>query len=328
MTTTRKNPMRRKYYASIGALSTLILIAAALPSRAQDYFLHRLPAFQVPASDSFQTDVLNRLAQTGEYLPDDPPRLARLAVLNSISMLVNVRADLPDSLGGQELDQEITALWNDSQAFYDYVSTSNLDDAESLEQAGVLLEAVAAGHRRVQSTLGVFPGVSGRAANDLQSFSLLLGHVDSLVGALEPDASGQAPRAQPPPAGPDSLRRQAQIAANSLVDFITKVGDAGRGRPQRDVLIADLNVVLNRLQSFCRLLSVDPSLAETQRSFRDARRALWSAESRLLNLRWGAGLDAHWRLVRGQLNDISNALGLPRVIVPAAAEQPRRSNPS
>ncbi len=78
---------------------------------------HRLPAFQAPASDSLEAEMLSRLALTGEYQPDDLPRLARLAVLESISMLVNVRADLPDSVLGNQLDQEITALWNGSQDF-------------------------------------------------------------------------------------------------------------------------------------------------------------------------------------------------------------------
>ncbi len=54
------------------------------------------------------------------------------------------RTDLPDSLGGEELDQAITALWNDSQAFYDYVNNSPLDDIESLERAHDLLTAVSA----------------------------------------------------------------------------------------------------------------------------------------------------------------------------------------
>ena len=232
---------------------------------------HRLPAFQAPASDSLETNVLSRLAQTGEYLPDDLPRLARLAVLNSISMLVNVRADLPDSLGGEELGQQITALWNDSQAFYDCVNNAPLDDFESLELARDLLAAVSAGHRRVQSTLGVLPGLSGRAATDLQSFSRLLGHVDSLVETLESNASSQTPPSQAA-ASPASLRRQAQIAANLLVDLIARVGAAGRDRPEHDALIADLTATLDRLQRFCRLLSLDPSLAETQSSFRDARR--------------------------------------------------------
>ncbi len=288
---------------------------------------HRLPALQAPASDSVETNVLSRLAQTGEYLPDDLPRLARLAVLNAISMLVNVRADLPDSQGGEELDQEITALWNDSQAFYDYVNNAPLDDFESLERVRDLLAAVSAGHRRVQSTLGVLPGLSGRAASDLQSFSRLLGHVDSLVETLESNASSQAPPAQAL-ASPASLRRQAQIAANLLVDLIATLGAAGHGRPEHDALIADLAGTLERLQRFCRLLSLDPSVEETRISFRDARRNLWRAEGRLLNLPRHAGLEAKWRPVRSQMNAISDALGLPRVIEPAASSAPRPITPS
>ncbi len=312
MSKTRDKPGSAKRHAPMSVLFALAVLAGPRAVHAQDSMQHRLPAFQVPASDAFETSVLSRLAQTGEYLPDDLPRLARLAVLNSISMLVNVRADLPDSILGGQLDQDITALWDDSQTFYDYVNSSLLDDDESLERAAVLLAAVDAGHRRVQSTLGVFPGLSPRAANDLQSFSRLLEHVDSLVGILESNASSQAP---PAPAGPDSLRLQAQIAANLLVDLIAKVGAAGRGRPARDALVTDLTDMLDRLQSFCRLLSLDPSLAETQDSFRDALPPMWRAESRLLHTQSRAGLERPWRVVRERMNAISDALLLPRVIV-------------
>jgi hypothetical protein len=304
-----------KRHALVSALCALALFAGPSAVHAQDGMQHRLPAFQAPASDSLETSVLSRLAQTGEYLPDDLPRLARLAVLNSIAMRVNVRADLPDSILGEQLDQDITALSNDSQTFFDFVNSSFLDDDQSLERAAVLLAAVAAGHERVQSTLGTLPGLSGRAAENLQSFSKMLEHADSLMGVLESNASNLAPPGPEPAAGPDSLRRQAQIAANLLVELIGKVGDAGRGRPARDPLVTDLTETLDRLQSFSRLLSLDPSLPETQDSFRDALRPMWRAESRLVHTQARAGLEPHWRVVRERMNAISDALQLPRVIV-------------
>jgi hypothetical protein len=330
MSKTRDKPgSAKKRQARMSVLFALAVLAGPRAVHAQDGMQHRLPAFQAPASDALETSVLSRLAQTGEYLPDDLPRLARLAVLNSISMRVNVRADLPDSILGGQLDQDLTALSNDSQTFYDFVNSSTLDDDESLERAADLLAAVDAGHRRVQSTLGAFPGLSVRAANDLQSFSRLLEHVDSLVGILESNASSQTPPAQEPAVGPDSLRRQAQIAANLLVDLIAKVGDAGRGRPGRDALVTDLTDMLNRLQSFCRLLSLDPSLSEIQDSFRDARPPMWRAESRLLHAQWRAGLERPWRVVRERMNAISDALPLPRVIVLSPSDRldvaPRRA---
>jgi hypothetical protein len=110
--------------------------------------------------------------------------------------------------------------------------------------------------------------------------------------------------------------------ANLVVALISKVGDAGRGRPERDALMTDLTDVLEGLHGFCRLLSVDPTLAEIRSSFRDARRQMWRAESRLLHLEWRAGLEAPWRLVRERVNAISDALGLPRVIVAAPLARP------
>jgi hypothetical protein len=302
------------------AAVVMAVLAGNRASSAQD-IQHRLPAFQAPASDSLESEMLSRVSLTGQFQPDDLPRVARLAVLNSISMLVNVRADLPDSVLGNQIDQEITGLWNSSQAFYEVVSTPP-SDAASVARAQFLLAEVDAGYRRLASSLGELPGVSDRAADNLRSFSRLLGPVNSLMGTLEADVASQA---QPTPERPlslDSLRREAQIVANLLVPLIGKAGDVGRGRPGRDALITDLTDLLDRLQGFCRLLSIEPPLAEIQGSFRDARRQMWRTESRLLHVEWRASLEPPWRDVRQRMNALSDALGLPRVIVAAPVARP------
>jgi hypothetical protein len=303
--------------------SAFLVLTCSRASRAQDdQVQHRPPGFQAPGNDSLETEVLARLSQTGQYQPDDLPRLARLAVLESISMLVNVRADLPNSVAGNQLEEELTALWNDSQAFYEFVSTAPSDDAASVARAGALLAVVDAGYRQIQGSLGALPGLSDRAADDMKSLSRLLGDVDSIMGTLESNAANQALPAQQPPARSDTLRGEAQIAANLVVALIGKVAEAGRGRPGRDALITDLTDMLDRLQGFCRLLSLDPPFAEIQADFRENRRQLWRTESRLVHLEWRAGLEPSWRLVRERMNGISDALGLPRVIVPAPSPRP------
>ena len=174
-------------------LAALLVLACAAVAAAQD-IQARLPAFQAPASDSLQSEMMSRISLSGQLQPGDLARLSRLAVLNSISMLVNVRADLPNSPAGYRLDQELSALWNSSEAFYEVVSTSPLD-AESVAQAQYWLEAVLAAQRRVESSLGEFPGLSPRAADDLQSLSRLLGPIGSAMGSLESalaDAAGPA----------------------------------------------------------------------------------------------------------------------------------------
>ena len=100
-----------KRIACVSITAAIAVLAGATTAAAQDdQVQHRLPAFQAPASDSLETEVLARLNRTGEYLPDDLPRLARLAVLESISMLVNVRADLRGSLTGNQLEEQVTAV--------------------------------------------------------------------------------------------------------------------------------------------------------------------------------------------------------------------------
>ena len=147
---------------------TLLRIAAAIffiacpaAARAQDV-QHRLPAFQAPASDSLESEMMTRLSVTGELEPGDLARLARLNVLNSISMLVNVRADLPSSTTGNQLEQEMTSLWNSSEAFYEVVSSAPLDKT-SLAEAQYWLDSVTASQRQLSTSLGGFPGLSTRA---------------------------------------------------------------------------------------------------------------------------------------------------------------------
>ncbi len=307
----------KKRLARMSSIAAIAVLCLRTTARAQDdQVQHRLPAFQAPASDSLETAVLARLKQTGEYLPDDLPRLARLAVLESISMLVNVRADLRDGITGNQLEEEITALWNDSQAFYEFVTTSPNDDAASVARASELLAFVDADYRQVQGSFGALPAVSDRAFDDLRALTQLLGHVNSLMGSMEANAANQAqPPAQQGMVRRDSLRAEAQITANLVVALIGTAGENGRGRPGRDALVTDLTDLLERLQDFCRLVSIEPPLEEIRGSFSDARRQMWRTESRLTHLPWRAGLLPSWRQVRDRMNAISDALGLPRVIV-------------
>jgi hypothetical protein len=295
-----------------------LVLACTAAAAAQD-IQARLPAFQAPASDSLQSEMMSRISLNGQLQPGDLPRLSRLAVLNSISMLVNARADLPNSPAGNRLDQELMSLWDSSEAFYEVVSTSSLD-TESLAQAQYWLESVFAAQRRVESSLGEFPGLSPRAADDLQALSRLLGPIGSAIGSLESalaDANGL-----PAERGfnLEALRRDAQLVANDLVALIGKAGDAGRGRPARDAVVTELTDMLERVQSFSRLLSIQPSQNAVQDSFRIARRQMWRVDGRITQLEWRAVLERPWRDVRNKLNEVSNELGLPRVIeVPPAA---------
>jgi hypothetical protein len=288
------------------------VLACPGPSGAQD-IQSRLPAFQAPISDNLQSEMMSRISLTGQLQPGDLARLSRLAVLNSISMLVNVRADLPNSPAGNLLEQELASLWDSSEAFYEIVSEPSLD-ADSLAQAKYWLEAVFAAQRGVESSLGEFPGLSPRAAVDLRSFSRLLGPIESAIGSLESNLADAAGPAAPPPLSLDLLRRNAQFVANDIVSLIARAGDVGRGRPARDAMVTELTDLLERVQAFSRLLAIQPSQKAVQDSFRIARRQMWRVESRITHLDWRAGIERPWRNVRDQMNAVSNELGLPRVI--------------
>jgi hypothetical protein len=213
------------------------------------------------------------------------------------------------------------SLWNSSEAFYEVVSTSPLD-YDGLAQAEYWLDTVFADQRRVNASLGEFPALSPRAADNLQSFSRLLGPISSAVGSLESalaDANG-------PPSDRrysfEALGQNSQLAANDLVALIGKADDAGKGRPARDAVVTELTDLLERVQTFIRLLSAQPTQKAVQESFRIARRQMWRVEARITKLDWAAVLDRPWRAVRNRLNEISNELGLPRVIEITPASRP------
>ena len=319
MTTTQNRRANPRHLLVLAGSAALALAAQHGEASGQN-IQTRLPAFQAPASDSLESEMLSRLSQ-GQLQPGDLARLARLSVLRSISMLVNVRADLPDSIVGNQLDQEITSLWNSSQEFYDVVSSSPLD-AASLEQGQYWLDTIDAATRRVQASLGELPGMSAQAAGDLQSLSRLRGNIGSIMGSLELTLAEQAGPAPERAFSFDALRQGAQLVANGLVSLIDTAGDAGRGRAGRDAIVTELTDLLDRVQDFIRLLSTQPSLKATQDSFRAARRQMWRVESRIIHLDWRVGFERPWRDVRKRMNAVSNELGLPRVIEMAPLARP------
>jgi hypothetical protein len=307
-------PRRRILLCGLAALA---ILAQPPPASAQnDNMRTRLPAFQAPASDSLETQMMSRLS-LGQLQPGDLDRLARLTVLRSISMLVNVRTDAPNSIIGSQLDQQITSLWDSSEAFYEVVSFSPLDPV-SWEQAQYWLGMMDTMTVQIQGSLGELPGLSRRAADDLQSLSRLRGNIESLMGLVESNLVDQAPAPLEPSLDFDALRQDSQQVANDLVALIAKAGDTGRGRPGRDALVTELTDLLDRLQSFSKLLSTGPTRKATEDSFRLARRQMWRVEGRIVRLDFRASLENPWRGVRNQINAISNALGLPRIVELAA----------
>ena len=199
--------------------------------------------------------MMSRLTLTGQLQPGDLSRLSRLAVLNSISMLVNVRADLADSLHGNRLEQEITSLWNSSEAFYEVVSSSPLD-AGSVNASAVLSRrdgrrlsgSIQArwvncpeSHRARRTTVRRFRAFSHRSDRPWNQSKRTLA------------AAGRTPADR----SPGSLRQEAQLMAND--SGVTDPRPAMPGEAAgRDAIVTELTDLLERVQSFSRLLPIQP----------------------------------------------------------------------
>ena len=112
------------------------------------------------------------------------------------------------------------------------------------------------------------------------------------MNSLERTLAAQAGPAPAAPLDLDSLRQQAQLAANDLVALIAAAGQAGHGRPGRDAIVTELTDLLDRVQSFSRLLSIRPAEKEVRQSFRTATRQMWRVESRVIRLEWRTPLRA------------------------------------
>jgi hypothetical protein len=280
----------------------------------------RLPAFQAPASDSLETELLGRLSVTGEYQSGDLMRLARLSVLESIATLVNIHVDLQGSPIGFRLEEQAAALVDASEFFYETVGFSPLD-VNTMSRAQSDFDDVGAAYTQLEGTLGPLPGFSSRAAGHLQAVTQLMNASDAVMGAIESDIASTIPVPVERPIDTEAMRSQAQLLANAIVDLIGKVSDSKQGDVRANGVLEDLSAMLVRSREFARSLALPNSFKELEQSFRATRRAMWRVEAEINQLAWPADLRNRWRDVREQANAISDGFGLPRVI---AASEPRQ----
>ncbi len=226
---TRERRVTRQRTAPLYGLAALSSLACPSFARAQD-IKTRLPAFQAPASDSLESEMRTRLSLPDQLQPGDLARLARLNVLRSISMLGNVRTDVPVNVTGDRLEQEIATLWDTSESFYESASTSPLEGPD-LARAQYLLVSAEAAYRRSRGVPWPrSPACVAPRVGDLHAISRLMGSISSVMGSLESNAADAAGGGPQRPLSTDSFRVQAQLVANFLVKLIAKAGDAGRGR--------------------------------------------------------------------------------------------------
>ncbi len=311
----RAGRRRRLVMHGVAAVIPAVLCLIDIPQPvAAQQIQTRLPALQAPVSDNLEAQVLGRLSATGQYQPDDLPILARLAVLDSIAMMSNVRTDLRDTPAGSRLEGEIAAFWDSAQVLYEDFSSAPLD-LTTLSRAQADSVDVLAAFRRLESTLGEFPEVSNGAAERLRDVSRLLGAMSSVMGAQEADLLRTAPLPTDRAVDHDELREQAQLLANDLVALIGTARGSQRAGGASDRVVPELNDLLAAVQAFIRSLAFEPSFNEIQQSFRVARRGMWNVEARITQRDQPPELKRRWREVRSRFNAISDDFGLPRVSV-------------
>jgi hypothetical protein len=307
--------------------SSMWQFAGARAARAQGIvtdnpnFQTRLPAFQNYPRESLESQILDRLAQTGRYEPGDLARLARLAVLNALSMQVNVRYDMTGP-AGTRMQQEIAGLWDAAEAFYETVSAGDID-ASNLERTDFLFTRFIAAQNGLDSSLAAFPALSDRAAGRLGAVTQLTGVMSSVLADVESNVLSTLPAPASRTIDLDAMRAETRLLASDLVVLIQNVKDFDRDGKRTALVQRELETALARVQRFEESVPLDLSLKELQETYRAARRQLWYVEAAMHRLEWPANVKAQWHRVRERINAVSNGFGLPRVI-----ENPPNSSPA
>jgi hypothetical protein len=282
-----------------------------VPAEAQN-IVSRPPSFQAAGEQSFENQILDRIAQTGQFQPDDLPNLARLVVLESIAMLVDVRTDLADTPFGNRLGADITDLSETSEMFYESISSPQdlADTPHSLE----LYESVQENFRHVELALGEFPGLSNQAADHLRHVTRLM----SVVTPVMRDLQSNLPATISVPLDGsnelDSLRRQTRLLANDLVRMIISASKPSAKRAGPDSVLVVLEGLSDQVQGFERTLSLRPSIVDIEASIHALRRRFWRVETTIVERDRPADLRSAWQSLRERMNAISDDFGMPRVI--------------
>ena len=271
------------------------------------------PSFQSNDFPSLETLILDRLAVGGQYNPGDIGTLAHLTVLESIAMLADIQADMPNCVTGARLEGEIRRLWDAAAVFEESVSAAPLD-AKTLTRVQPLYGDLNAAYEQVESTLAGAAGVSSRAAAHLRGVTSLTAASSTLLRAIESDLLADAPSPGQPTADLDGVKKQARLLANQIVALVATVKATKHETSGWSAVSTDLQELFALVQSFERTLATQPTTKGIEASLHAVRRRLSRTEARIARLGWPTDLARQWRAVREQLNAVSDELRLPRVI--------------
>ena len=283
------------------------------------------PSFQSNNFPSMETLVLDRLAMGGRYNPGDLATLSHLTVLESIAMLADIEADMPNSVLGVVLQGQIRELWDAAAVFEESVSAVPLD-TRTLNRMQPLYNDLQAAYEDVASTLSASAGLSSRAAAHLRNIASLTAATGTSMRAIESDLLAAVPLSAQRGADPDILAKQAHLLANQIVALIENVKVSKHQTSGWGAVTQDLQELFALVQGFERTLSAQPSNKEIEGPLHAVRRRLWRVEARIARLGWPSDLARQWRDVRNRFSAISDELGLPRVIDLAPQAGPDHSS--
>jgi hypothetical protein len=303
--------------ASTCQLTTILLtlwpILGFATAKAQN-IVSRPSSFQAAGDQSFENQILDRFAQNGRFQPDDLPSLARLVVLESIAMHVDVRTDLAGTTAGNLLEPFVARLSETSELFYESVSAPTQDLASSMRSLQ-LFDSVDVSYRRVDSALGEVPGLSNQAADHLTHLNRLMAVMTPVVRELESSSPATSPNRPITSNKLASLQRQTRSLADDLVRMIATASAPNENRLSQEDAVKDLEGLLVQVQGFEHVLSLRPSTVDLEMSLHALRRQFWRVEATIVRPGRPAELWSGWRTLRERMNAISDVFGMPHVIV-------------
>jgi hypothetical protein len=345
-----------------GARRLAIVLAAgvwsaqvARPGLAQ-YIALGPPSFQADAARSYDTDLLNRLALTGQYEPEDPSRLAWLSVLQSFAMQADVDRALPWSPTRDGINAGISALRSAADSFYADVSPTGPSDISPTQQ-WLSFDEMQLTYSELGATFADFPGLSNRAAMRLFQVGRMIDATNFVMSAIAADALGPTVLLSDRVLDLDMLKRQSRLAANDLVALVAKAGAAKLPAQAGDDPLPSLNELWTMLHDFNQSLALsgvprsgegeppgeplsdparqeprppkitrghlEPAYPDIVQSLRAVRRQASRIESTITRLQWPADLLREWRKIQGYINGMSDEFGLTRSLDLSMAPRPR-----
>jgi hypothetical protein len=312
------------------------------------------PSFQTRTGWSLQDEVMYRLA-IGQPASGDLERLSRLTLLQTIAMAATMNADLvayPTPLGVR-LEGPVVDMWNAADAFdqsaglpaAEFARRSQIaqqlagvqvprafeedvnappPDFPGLASSLELLSGVQTAFSGLESDQAALSGASRRVGYHLGEIGGLIPPTTSQMDAVATELGFPIARPEMSQIDLNALRAVLRALRLDLAGVIRQTSEAKEPRPALPSLIDDLNDLVELVQGFDRLVSVQAPAPDLRASFLPVVRRMRQVEAKALSVDRRITLIRAWRLARDRIHGIAQTFELPRVIAPAAGERPAR----